>query len=218
MTPAKKISRKERERQQHMTEILQVAESVFAEKGYDRTRMSDIAKKAEFSVGYLYQTWEGKEDLYYSLVESKFKEFKRFVQDKIRSASDPYEQIDVLIDAHANFIEQNKAFAKIYLVETSPAEMRILNTVGIRLRRAHTHYLRLVEQIFADGIKKGTYASLPPRDLAVALEGMIFAFARDYLRNSSNNDFTHRIDNMKRIFFHSVLKNTRGKPKERSKS
>ena len=83
MATSKKITRKEREKERYKTEILHAAESVFSEKGYERARMSDIALEAEFSVGYLYQTWESKEDLYVSLFESKITEHIEYVQEKI---------------------------------------------------------------------------------------------------------------------------------------
>lgn len=217
MARAKKTSRKERERQQHVEEILQAAESVFAEKGYDGARMSDIAKRAEFSVGYLYQTWGGKEDLYKSLIESKFTEFKDHVENGIAATADPLGKINVLIDAHVAFMGENKEFAKIYLVETTPAARRAFNAVGSRLRKAHAAYIELVAEIFENGIKKGLFAAFPPRDLAIALEGMIFEFAKDHIRNDPEGDFTNRIDVMKKIFFSPVLASTPTNKKETRK-
>lgn len=217
MARSKKISRKERERLQHVEEILGAAESVFAEKGYDGARMNDIAKRAEFSVGYLYQTWGGKEDLYESLIESKFKKFKNHVENGIAATSDPLEKINVLIDAHVEFMDKNKEFAKIYLVETTPAARRAFNAVGSRLRKAHTAYIELVAEIFESGVKKGLFAAYPPRDLAIALEGMIFEFAKDHIRNNPEGDFTDRIDVMKMIFFNPVLANAPEHKKETRK-
>ncbi|UCH82927.1 MAG: TetR/AcrR family transcriptional regulator [Candidatus Latescibacterota bacterium] len=219
MPPAKKPTRKERDRQRNIDEILRAAESVFAEQGYEGARMADIAARAEFSVGYLYQTWDGKVDLYQSLLESKFKEFKSCVEGGIGSTTDPYQQINILIDAHVTFVEKNKEFAKIYLVETSPAERRAFNAVGSRLRKAHTAYIKLVAKIFEKGVDKGIFAPHPPRDLALALEGMIFEFAKDHFRNDPSGDLTDRIDVMKRIFFNPVLanytKNTKNKKETR---
>jgi AcrR family transcriptional regulator len=214
MAVDRKLPRREREKQRHIDEMLEAAESVFAEKGYERARMSDIAKKAEFSVGYLYQTWDGKEDLYVSLIESKFREFKNFIEEKIDAASGPAEQIDVLVDAHVDFIDQNKAFARLYLVETPPAEMHALSKLGGRLRRAHASHLHRVEKIFDRGVRNGVFIPVRPRDLALALEGIIFAFAKDHLRNSPNTGFVRRGEVMKRIFFDSILRKTLEPKKE----
>ncbi len=216
MVSEKKTPRKERERQRNIGEIFKAAETVFAEKGFEGARMSDIAKQAEFSVGYLYQIWEGKDDLYSSLVESKDREFKSYVEQQIASADDPLGQISALIDAHVDFISENTAFAKILLVETSPAEMHVIRTVGSRFRRAHTGYLKLVETIIANGTNTGIFVALPPGDLALAVEGTVFSFAKDHFRNSPGKDFTGRSDAMKRILFHLLLEKPPGTEKELS--
>jgi AcrR family transcriptional regulator len=202
----KKPTRRERDRQRHVGDILDAAEAVFAEKGYERARVSDIARRAEFSVGYLYQTWKGKEDLYVSLLESKSAEFKSFLEEKIRPASGPVETINVLIDAHLAFIDRNKRFGKLFLVETYPTEKRVITRLGTRLRRAHKEYLRLVERIIENGVKSGALADVSARDLALALEGIIIAFAKDHLERSPGSDFTRKGPVIKQIFFEPVAR------------
>jgi AcrR family transcriptional regulator len=214
MASEKKAPRKERERQRHVCEIFKAAEKVFAEKGFEGARMSDIAEEAEFSVGYLYQIWEGKDDLYGSLVESKFLEFKNYVENQIKSAAAPLGQIEALIDSYVDFINGNTAFAKILLIETSPPEMNIVRAVGNRFRKSHKEFLKLVEKIIADGTNKGVFVGLPSRDLTLTIEGTVFSFAKDHLRNSPGKDFTGRGDAMKRILFSLLLEDPPAKDKE----
>lgn len=206
MPGTQKLGRKARERQKHVEDILDAAEAVFADKGYERARMNDIARRAEFSVGYLYQTWESKAALFVALIESKFRDFKRELEEKIAAAAEPVEQIHVLIDAHADFIDRNKAFTKLYLVEGASPELRALDRIGGQLARAHTAYLRMVEKIFERGSRSGVFIDVPPTDLALALEGIILAFAKDHLKRRQDLPFTRRTTAMKRIFFESVLK------------
>ena len=209
-----KLTRRERERQRHIAEILEAAEAVFAEKGYEGARMNDIARKAEFSVGYLYQTWESKEQLFVSLIESKFSEFKRSLEERIDAAAGPLEQIILLIDAHADLIDRNRAFTRLYVDESLP-QPRALGAVGDRLARAHTTYLRFVEKIFERGTKAGVFVDLRPRDLALALEGIILAFAKDHMTNSPDTPFTGRSDTMKRVFLYSILGTRRSQGRSR---
>ena len=56
--------RKEREKQQRREEIVQAAEKVFFNKGFELATMDDIAAKAEFSKGTLYLYFKNKEDLH----------------------------------------------------------------------------------------------------------------------------------------------------------
>jgi AcrR family transcriptional regulator len=210
----KQRTRRERDRERRIGEILDAAEAVFAEKGYERARVSDIARRAEFSVGYLYQTWKGKEDLYVSLLDAKFREFKEFLEKRIQEAAGPVDQISVLIDAHLAFIDRNSRFVKLFLVETNPPGGPILTKVGARLRRARANYLDLVESIFEKGVRSGALVPVDPRDLALALEGIIFAFAKDHLTRSPGSELARKGRVMKQILFEPVA---RTKPEKRTR-
>jgi len=211
-------SRRERDRRRRIGEILDAAEAVFAEKGYGRARVSDIARRAEFSVGYLYQTWESKEDLFVSLLESKFREFRVYLEEQIQKARGPAEQIEVLIDAHLAYIDRNKRFAKLFLVETYPPEKRILDKLGTHLKRVHANYLDLVEEIFERGVQSGVFAPIEPRDLALALEGIIVAFAKHHLATSPAADLTRKGRVMKQILFEPVARTVAEKKPLRKKT
>ena len=56
--------RKEREKQQRRSEILQAAEKVFFTRGFEKSTMDDIAEQAELSKGTLYLYFKSKEDLH----------------------------------------------------------------------------------------------------------------------------------------------------------
>jgi len=64
---AKKLSasamRREREKQMRRKSILSAAESLFAHNGYRKTKIEDIAEKAEVSVGTVYGYFQNKEEL-----------------------------------------------------------------------------------------------------------------------------------------------------------
>ena len=53
---------------QHHQDILDAAVFLFAENGYHQTTMQMVADRAEFSVGYLYKHFSGKEEMYQELV------------------------------------------------------------------------------------------------------------------------------------------------------
>ena len=44
-------------------QILKAAVDVFAERGFHRTRVSDIAKKADVAYGLIYHYFESKDDV-----------------------------------------------------------------------------------------------------------------------------------------------------------
>lgn len=59
--------RKQREKEQRRTEILEAARKVFSAKGFNTATMEEIASQAELSPGTLYLYFKNKEELHTSL-------------------------------------------------------------------------------------------------------------------------------------------------------
>ncbi|MEL6255105.1 MAG: TetR/AcrR family transcriptional regulator, partial [Bacteroidota bacterium] len=55
--------------------FIQHAQEVFFNKGYARTTISDICKKADCSRTTLYSYFESKENLYLAVIERAFRKF-----------------------------------------------------------------------------------------------------------------------------------------------
>ena len=72
--------RKEREKQQRAQSILDAATKVFLAKGYAKTTMDDIALEAEITKPTIYQYFETKEQLYFSLMVPFIEELGRQIE------------------------------------------------------------------------------------------------------------------------------------------
>jgi len=73
LSETKKLSasalRREREKQLRRQSILSAAEILFARNGYRKTKIEDIAEKAEVSVGTVYGYFQNKEDLLVAVLD-----------------------------------------------------------------------------------------------------------------------------------------------------
>jgi TetR/AcrR family transcriptional regulator len=67
--------RKQQERQARRRRIQQAARTVFAERGYAKTSIEQVARQASLSVGAIYLYFRSKEDLYISLIEETLESF-----------------------------------------------------------------------------------------------------------------------------------------------
>lgn len=77
------LSRRERERMVRRDEILAAARSVFAEKGFARATLDEIAARAEFGKGTLYNYFDGGKD---ALLEAILDELFDEVVDIVEKA------------------------------------------------------------------------------------------------------------------------------------
>lgn len=69
--------RKQQERLARRRRIQRAARDVFAEKGYAKTSIEQVARRATLSVGAIYLYFRSKEDLYVSLMEEALERFDR---------------------------------------------------------------------------------------------------------------------------------------------
>ncbi len=70
------LSRRERERQMRREAMLDAARAVFAEKGYTHATLDEIAQRAEFGKGTLYNYFEGgKEALLFAVFDDLYNGF-----------------------------------------------------------------------------------------------------------------------------------------------
>ncbi len=80
------MSRKERERLFKRQEIVNAAREVFARRGFSAATLDDIADRAEFGKGTLYNYFENKEELFETVIADAVDEF---VDVATRTCTDP---------------------------------------------------------------------------------------------------------------------------------
>ena len=62
------LKRRDREKIARRNDILDAALSVFAKKTYESATLDEIAERAEYGKGTLYNYFKGKEDIFINLI------------------------------------------------------------------------------------------------------------------------------------------------------
>ena len=79
--PSSSLSRRERERKRRRQAMLNAARAVFADKGYADATLDEIAERAEFGKGTLYNYFEGgKEELFLAVFDEATRELEALIQ------------------------------------------------------------------------------------------------------------------------------------------
>jgi|SRR5690606_31248381 AcrR family transcriptional regulator len=79
------LSRRDREKQLRRREMLQAARAVFAEKGFTHATLDEIAQRAEFGKGTLYNYFEGKADILYAIFDEFYDDFIHLLETAFSS-------------------------------------------------------------------------------------------------------------------------------------
>ncbi len=176
------MTRRERERQQHISHILGVAEGMFAEKGFFRTTMRQIARKAEFALGTIYAYFRSKRRLYEKVIEAKTVGLVDFVIQEMASRSSPRDQIEKFIESKMAFLHRNRSFLRMYVAELDAPRLDSGQVVPKAARESYDSLLHHLTKAIRLGIKEGSLKSMNPEVLARAIDGLTTAVAVSWLR------------------------------------
>ena len=90
--------RRERRRELGRDQILDVAEGVFARKGFHEASLREIAELAEYSVGAVYGFFSGKDELYREIFLRRAAVFMSGMEEVLSSPAPPHRQLLELAD------------------------------------------------------------------------------------------------------------------------
>ena len=160
-------SRRERTRQQHREEIISAATDLFARHGYDGTSMQMIADQAEISVGKLYLHFEGKEDMYQSVIEFHAGKIRERANSAVDPSMSPIDKIRARKSAVVDYMNDNSEFVRFYVSEMEGAGM------GCRLKDDSEHDAHMQEfvHLVREAIEKGDIPDEDPEMLAAMIHG-----------------------------------------------
>jgi len=199
-----RMSRKEREYLAHREEIVSAAEKVFAAKGFFPTTMSDIARRAEFGTGTLYKYFKSKEELYFTLIDAKVEEINRLVKSELSQRNSAVERIKKVLQLQFEFIQRNQDFFRIYISERNRFEWTVKDELGKGVHEKMVSYIDILSEVIAQGIKKGEFRSMDPRDLAHAFVGIVNSFVFEWLISREPYPLVSKLDTVLEIFLSGV--------------
>ncbi len=114
------MSKQTREEKEHTSKdkILNAAEKIFSEKGFDGARISKIGKAAGVNPSLLYYYYEDKEDILHALMGRAIKETENVLDRNFAKITEVNEKvIDNFIRDIMLFLENKKQILKIMLTE-----------------------------------------------------------------------------------------------------
>lgn len=135
-------------------QILEVAETLFAEKGFDGTSIRDISKVAKINVAMVSYYFGSKEKLLESLVLFKTSGLKEQLVNLIEENLEPVEKINKLITLYINRLNCNKGIYRILHFELA-SKKRVLELESFtEIKKSN---LKSLEIIIREGQDKGVF-------------------------------------------------------------
>ncbi len=93
------------------TRILEAALEVFAIKGFETARISDIARRAGIGDGTVYLYFKSKDDILISLFEVRLEEINKRLSDQLSQCANAQHKVEAIIDFHLKLALDEPNFA-----------------------------------------------------------------------------------------------------------
>ena len=178
---AQSQTRKAREYAGHHQDILDAAMHLFADNGYHQTTMQMVAARAEFSVGYLYKHFSGKEQMYLELVEFHFSRMDEILARALAQESSPLDRIRLSYRLMCDHFNHHRDFMRIYHGE--------IGGEICRLEQKKSEHHRDLERDLRAAQEQGLLRPVDPALLAAALQGATKELFREFAQRQDEAPF-----------------------------
>jgi AcrR family transcriptional regulator len=152
--------------------LLAAARSVFAEGGYRGASIRNIARRAGFSVGGVYQFYPSKDELYVAVLEEGWTRLKAEIGVALRAGSS-LAQLSALTHLLADNYQSHRGLWQILTGEQAALPAVFKQHLLRRLTSHMRHLRRLVAGIMRQGVKEGVFRRVDVDLLTSAYGGII---------------------------------------------
>ncbi|MGD8781371.1 MAG: TetR/AcrR family transcriptional regulator [Ignavibacteria bacterium] len=136
------------------TDILNAAITLFAEQGFHKTRISQIAEQANVAVGSIYLYFKNKDDIINKIFEKLWQrlylESKKIADNTLLQ---PSMKVDGMIDSIINIFTENPNLAILYVNEQN----NLLTNGKDISTKYYNKILDVAEIIMKEGIEKNAF-------------------------------------------------------------
>ena len=150
------ISRKQREREQRRNGLIDAAEKLFFERGYDNVTMDEIADEAEVNKALLYYYFKNKEALFFAVDLRGV----RILHEQYVNCSnldvDGYTKIKSMVQSLFEFSKEYPDYFRIYRYARTERFQMSDNEDAKELVDLTTGIWRLMVEAILQGMKDGT--------------------------------------------------------------
>jgi len=194
----KTLTRREREKLRHRHEILEAAERVFVDKGFDHATVEQIAYEAEFSVGAIYTFFDNKECLCSEVMAKIAEDFLDDFRQEVKGSKGPLEAIANLIEVRLRHVQEHGGFLRLFMESKPGSRVTPDSAVPQRCRGLYDTYVAEVTVLFEDAIANGLVRKMDPIYAALSLEGAINAFSAYWGRKAMSLPLAEQVETVRR--------------------
>lgn len=171
-------------------QIIEIAERLFSESGFNGTSVRDIADEAGINVAMISYYFGSKEKLMEALFELRVGSVILRVESLIKDESlSPIEKVNMLIDEHIDRVLQKQCFHKVMMgvlvTNKNPAILKAANSIKIR-------NAAIITELIKEGQRKGQFKKKV--DVILMINTMVGTVSQCIMSQQYYREFNKELD------------------------
>jgi AcrR family transcriptional regulator len=181
--------------------IINTAEKLFSEQGYDGTSVRDIADAAGINVAMISYYFGSKEGLMQALFEERTKDTIVRVETLLKEKSlSPFQKVEILIDDYVERFTTKGPFQKILIYEQMMEKNRLISDLLNQYRKKNTE---IIEKLIQEGQRKKQFKKHV--DVVLMLNTMIGTSLHTFINHDYYRNY-HKMEGVGKDAFKTELK------------
>jgi AcrR family transcriptional regulator len=182
----KRVQRKPREEARrarndlYRQHIFDVAEKVFAERGFENAKVQEISRLAGLSMGTIYAIFPSKEDLFKAILDTRGEELLNLVREVTSRRKPPREALDALSEAYIGYFVAHPDFLRMHLREGTSWVLSPAPRTAARVQLWKEIH-KLQADIFRRGVAARVFVDEDPAYLAKLFSAMDQVLLSDWV-------------------------------------
>ncbi len=169
--------------------ILEAAEQIFAERGFENTKLQDISAMAGVSMGTIYSIFASKEDLFRAILDERGQELLALARAGATRDGSPRAALGELIESYIGYFADHPHFLRMHLrLGTSWVLGPSLSTESQVQLWTDIHALQA--DLFRRGVAAGEFVDEDPAYLAKVFSAMDQVLLSDWVAGGMREDRT----------------------------
>ena len=187
--------------------IINAATKIFAQKGFFKAKVSDIAREAQVADGTIYLYFENKDDILISLFEEQMNQVLEDMKTHVLNEEDAIKKIEKFAFNHLKLMELNKNMAEIIQVELRQSTKFMKEYKNEKFHQ----YLNLIGDIIKEGQAEGLFkADIIPGIAKRAFFGALDEMSRFWVLSSRKKyDIETAAKQISDYFLKGLINNSR---------
>jgi TetR/AcrR family transcriptional regulator len=163
------VGRLDRRKARTVAAILDAAERHFLERGYEATKVDEIAADADVAVGSIYNHFGSKEGLYAALLEHALEVFETYMGEEAPADLSPLERVLDVTGRLARFGRERPGEMRVLCLPQPSAPHERLSDVVERVGAAMADHERRTAALIEAARRRGQTGAVASRDAAAFL-------------------------------------------------